>query len=98
MLQDLGNNTLPVLTKGLVAYLRTGPRWFLKKLGPTLDHGIEDCLPAITHSTMVLRDAVYPHAWADEIVSPLPDGHLEELSDRGHEALISSGEPGTRQD
>lgn len=99
MLQDLGNNTFPVLTKGLVAYLRTGPRWFLKKLGPTLEHRIEDCLPAIPHPALVLRgerDAVCPHAWADEVTTLLPKGHLEELPDRGHEALISSGEPAAR--
>lgn len=96
MLQDLGNNTPPVMAKGLVAYIRTGPRWFLKKIGPTLAHRIEDCLPRIPHPTLVLRgelDAVSPRDWAREILALLPDGQLEELEDRGHEALISSGEP-----
>lgn len=99
MLQDLGNNTPPVLAKGLIAYIRTGPRWFLRKLGPTLEHRIEDCLPAIPHRALVLRgelDAVSPRDWAREIVGLLPHGRLRELEDRGHEALISSGEPAAR--
>lgn len=99
ILQDLANNPPAVFAKGVVSYLRTGPRWYLKKLGPTIEHRIEDCLPSIRHRTLVLRgenDAVSPRDWAREIAETLPDARLQELPDRGHEALISSGEPAAR--
>ncbi len=99
ILQDLTNNSPAVFARGLVAYLCTGPRWYVKKLGPTLDHRIEDCLPNIELRTLVLRgenDAVSPRDWALEVTALLPHAELRELKDRGHEALISSGEPAAR--
>lgn len=99
MLQDLGTTSPTVLAKGLIAYLRTGPRWFFKKLAPTLEHRIEYTLPRIHHRVLVLRgekDRVSPHDWAAEVAGLLPRGELRELADRGHEALVSSGEPAAR--
>lgn len=99
MLQDFSHNSPVVLGKGLVAYVRTGPLWFVRKLRPTLAHRIEDCLPRIHLPALVLRgeeDPVCPNEWARELAALLPDGELRELADRGHEALISSGEPVAR--
>lgn len=99
MLQDVGNNSPVVLMKGLIAYIRTGPLWFVRKLRPTLEHRIEDALPRILDPTLVLRgedDSVSPRDWAREMTALLPEGELREIPDRGHEALIASGEPAAR--
>jgi pimeloyl-ACP methyl ester carboxylesterase len=99
MLQDSANNSPVVLAKGLIAYLRTGPLWFVKKLRPTLEHRIEDCLPRIARPALVLRgeeDVVSPREWGRELTELLPEGELREIEGRGHEALISSGEPAAR--
>lgn len=99
MLQDFANNSPVVLAKGLIAYIRTGPLWFVRKLRPTLEHRVEDALPRILGPTLVLRgedDPVSPRDWAREMTALLPDGELREIPDRGHEALIASGEPAAR--
>lgn len=99
MLQDFANNSPIVLVKGLIAYIRTGPLWFVRKLHPTLEHRVEDVLPRILDPTLVLRgedDPVSPRDWAREMTALLPDGELREIPDRGHEALIASGEPAAR--
>lgn len=99
MLQDSTNNSPLVAMKSLTAYARTGPGWFAKKLGPTISHRIEDCLPKITAPTLVLRgenDRMVPRSWAREVTDLLQQGTLQEIADRGHEALISSGEPVAR--
>lgn len=96
MVQDTANNSPAVMAKGLVAYARTGPRWFARKLEPTIEHRIEDCLPRLRQPAIVLRgedDRVSPGDWCEELAGLLPRGRLRELPDLGHEALISSGEP-----
>ncbi|MBK0417646.1 alpha/beta fold hydrolase [Leucobacter sp. CSA1] len=101
MLEDIARGREPaVIAKGMTAYLRTGPRWFVKKLGPTLEHRIERTLPRVAQPTLVLRgvlDPVCPRDWAIRITSLLPRGEMLQLEGRGHEALISSGEPVARR-
>lgn len=99
MVQDAVNNSPAVMAKGLVAYAKAGPRWFAKKLEPTLEHRIEDCAPKIAQPALVLRgaeDPVAPGDWCQEIAEMLQRGELGELPNLGHEALISSGEPVAR--
>lgn len=97
MLQDVAKGLEPaVIVKGTLAYAATGLRWFVKKLGPTLGHRMEHALPRVEQSTLVIRgskDPVSPRAWAVRATGLLPNAVLRELPDRGHEALISSGDP-----
>ncbi|WP_449277023.1 alpha/beta fold hydrolase [Leucobacter sp. GX24907] len=97
MIEDfLRGKTVGVMLKGAVAYARTGPLWFAKKLRPTLEHRMERVLPRITQPTLVLcgsQDSLCPRPWIVRVTSLLADGQLRVLTERGHEALISSGEP-----
>ena len=96
MAQDLFAGKPPIaLAVGVYEYLRTGPRWFLKKLEPTLEHRIEDCLPNVRQPALVLvgsRDRVTPPEWCYEVALALPDGELTVLGGPGHEAMIAEGE------
>ena len=96
MAQDLfKGKPLIALVVGVYEYLRTGPRWFLKKLGPTLEHRIEDTLPNVQQPALVLvgsRDRVTPPEWCYEVALELPRGELTVLGGPGHEAMIAEGE------
>lgn len=100
MLQDLiEGEPLSVLRRGTETYLQAGPRWFAKKLRQMLDHRVEDCLPRVRQPALVLRgtrDRVCPRGWAVRMTGLLPHGEMRQIPDRGHEALISSGEPVAR--
>lgn len=96
MMQDLWNEHPKVLFLGTTQYMKAGPRWFAKKLRVMLEHRLEETLPRVRARTLVLRgetDPVTPRDWAQRIVELLPDGRLEEIEGRGHEALISDPEP-----
>ena len=96
MVQDLfKGKPLIALVVGVYEYLRTGPRWFLKKLGPTLEHRIEDVLPNVQQPALVLvgsRDRVTPPEWCYEVALALPHGELTVLGGPGHEAMMAEGE------
>lgn len=100
MVQDLANVTMSVLVKGVIAYAQAGPRWFIEKLEPTIEHRIEETLPRITQPTLVLRgsdDPVSPRAWCTKIVSLVPDAEYAEIEGHGHETMITDGEPAVRE-
>lgn len=100
MIQDLGNARVSVLVKGAIAYAKTGPGWFIEKLGPTLEHRIEDALPRVTQPTLVLRgseDPVSPRAWSEQVASLIPESTQAEVQGHGHEAIIADGEPAVRE-
>ncbi len=96
MAQDLFRGKPPIaLAIGVYEYLRAGPRWFLKKLEPTLEHRIEDCLPQVQQPALVLvgsRDRVTPPEWCYEVALALPHGELTVLGGPGHEAMLAEGE------
>lgn len=96
MLQDLFQGKPPLsLALGVYEYFRAGPRWFLKKLEPTLEHRIEECLPNVHQPALVLvgsKDRVTPPEWCYEVALTLPDGELTVLGGPGHEAMIAEGE------
>lgn len=96
MVQDLFAGKPPIaLAVGVYEYLRTGPRWFLKKLGPTLEHSIEDVLPSVQQPALVLvgsRDRVTPPEWCYQMALALPNAELTVLGGPGHEAMIAEGE------
>ena len=99
MLQDLIDENPRVIWIGAVHYIKTGPRWFVRKLRVMLGHRLEESLPAVRAETLVLRgvdDRVCPHDWAEEVTRLLPRATLREIPDRGHEAMITNPAPAAR--
>lgn len=96
MVQDLLRGKPPLaLIVGVSEYFRAGPRWFFKKLGPTLSHRIEDCLPRVQQPALVIvgsDDRVTPPEWCYEVALTLPHGELTVLGGPGHEAMLAEGE------
>ena len=96
MVQDLAGETPRVLLLGMWEYAKTSPKWFLNKLRFMLAHRIEAICPHIEVPTLVLSgevDRVCPLDWVAEVAAALPDGTMEKIPDRGHEAMIRSPEP-----
>lgn len=96
LLQDLVDENPRVIWLGAIHYLKTGPRWFLRKLRIMLDHRIEDVLPHIGADVLVLRgadDRVCPHDWVAAVADLLPHGRMQEIPERGHEAMITNPDP-----
>ncbi|MFF1573833.1 alpha/beta fold hydrolase [Leifsonia sp. NPDC058292] len=96
MVQDVANENIKVLALGLVQYVKAGPRWFISKLRRMLEHRVEETYPRVRARALVLRgedDRVVPRDWARTVTSLLADATLEEIPDRGHEAMIRSPEP-----
>lgn len=96
MVQDLAIESPKVLALGLWQYAKAGPRWFLRKLRLMLHHRIEDVLPHVPARTLVLRgenDWVCPRDWVRHATDLLPDGRMQEIPGRGHEAMIRTPEP-----
>lgn len=95
MMQDLfAGKPLIAMATGVVEYAKAGPRWFVKKLEPTMEHRIEDCLPQVAQPTLVLcgsKDRVTPPEWCYQVALALPDGELTVLGGPGHEAMIAEG-------
>ncbi|MBL3687127.1 alpha/beta hydrolase [Leucobacter zeae] len=100
MIQDISEGEpRSVLTRSTRTYLQAGPRWFAKQLRLMLAHRLEDALPRIEQPALVLRgarDRVSPRGWAVRMCGLLPRAEMQQIPDRGHEALISSGEPVAR--
>lgn len=94
--QDLFRGKPPrALALGVYEYCKAGPRWFAKKLAPTLEHRIEECLPNVHQPALVLcgsRDLVTPPEWCYEVALTLPDGELTVLGGPGHEAMLAEGQ------
>ena len=101
MVQDLTpSQPWAVVVRGLISYAQTGLRWYIKKLGPTLAHRLERVLPFVSQPALVMRgtdDRVSTRSWAVRVTGLLPNGEMQQLEGRGHEALISSGEPAARR-
>jgi pimeloyl-ACP methyl ester carboxylesterase len=72
------------------AYLVCGVRWFLRVLPRMMRYRIEDRLPAIRASTLVIRgehDAVAPRAWVEEMGRLLPRARLWEIPGAAHSVM-----------
>lgn len=99
MLQDLIDENPRVIWLGALQYIKTGPRWFFRKLRVMLDHRIELTLPEVRADALVLRgadDRVCPHEWVVEVTRLLPRAHMREIPERGHEAMIANPAPVAR--
>lgn len=96
LMQDLFDENPRVIWVGAVNYVKTGPRWFVRKLRVMLDHRIESVLPRVPADALVLRgaeDRVCPHDWVAEVAGLLPRGRMREIPERGHEAMIGNPHP-----
>lgn len=96
MLQDLVDEDPRVIWLGAVHYVKTGPRWFFRKLRAMLEHRIEDTLPRVHADVLVLRgadDRVCPRAWVATVTERLPHARMREIPGRGHEAMIRNPDP-----
>ncbi|WP_396641217.1 alpha/beta fold hydrolase [Microbacterium sp.] len=99
MVQDLIDENPRVIWIGAVSYVKTGPRWFLRKLRVMLDHRIEETLPAVKAEALVLRgadDRVCPSAWVAHVTELLPHARMRDIPERGHEAMITNPAPAAR--
>ena len=99
MLQDLAGEGPKVIFTGLWEYLHTSPRWFISKLRFMLAHRLEAICPRIAAPTLVLRgetDRVCPRTWVSEVAEAIPHARMDEIPDRGHEAIIKSAQPVAR--
>lgn len=96
MMQDLfAGKPMIAMVTGVVEYYKAGPRWFLKKLEPTMEHQIEQTLPQVQQPALVLcgsKDRVTPPEWCYQVALTLPHGELTVLGGPGHEAMIAEGE------
>lgn len=96
MLQDLAGESPKVLGLGLVQYAKTGPRWFVRKLGFMLEHRVEETYPRVQAHALVLRgakDRVCPRDWVQEVADLIPHATYTEVPGRGHEAMIRGADP-----
>lgn len=94
MVQDLSGESPRVLFIGAQNYVKTGPRWFIKKLRHMMDHSLEDILPSISAHTLVIRgnrDRVCPRGWVEEVAALIPDATMVEVPGRGHETMVKDG-------
>ncbi|CDK00018.1 Alpha/beta hydrolase fold containing protein [Microbacterium sp. C448] len=99
MVQDLVDENPRVIWIGAVHYVKTGPRWFLRKLRVMLDHHIEETLPEVQAEALVLRgadDRVCPLEWVAHVTELLPHAGMREIPERGHEAMITNPDPAAR--
>jgi pimeloyl-ACP methyl ester carboxylesterase len=93
MIQDLMHAKPKVWFVGAVYYVKTGPRWYLKKLRTMLDHHIERVLPRIRANVLVIRganDRVCPEGWTKRVATIIPHSRYVEVQGRGHETMITA--------
>jgi pimeloyl-ACP methyl ester carboxylesterase len=72
------------------AYLLCGPRWFWRVLPEMMTYPIEDLLPEVPSSTLVLtgkEDPLCPRSWTGEICELLPHGRAYEIAGAAHSVM-----------
>lgn len=77
------------------AYLLCGPRWFSRVLPEMLRYRIEETVPHIRASTLVIRgefDYLVPRDWADEIADALPHARAWEIPGAAHSVMHAHAE------
>lgn len=96
MMEDLTGESPKVIALGMANYVKTGPRWFVKKLSNMMDHAVEETYPQIRAHTLVIRgsrDVVCPREWVAEVTELIPDAEMVELEGCGHETMIKDPAP-----
>lgn len=77
------------------AYLLCGPRWFSRVLPEMMHYRIEDTVPHIRASTLVIRgefDRLVPREWAEEIAAAIPHARAWEIPDASHSVMHAHAE------
>lgn len=77
------------------AYLLCGPRWFSRVLPEMLTYPIEETVPRIRASTLVIRgefDYLVPRDWTDEIADALPHSRAWEIPGAAHSVMHAHAE------
>jgi pimeloyl-ACP methyl ester carboxylesterase len=95
LLADVGRerpSLIPVIARD---YLTCGPRRLLVAFRHVLTDPVEDKLPHVPTTTVVVRggrDPIVPHTWATEVAALLPRGRLVEVPGAGHALNFSAPE------
>ncbi|AZZ57519.1 alpha/beta hydrolase [Rathayibacter iranicus] len=77
------------------AYLLCGPRWFSRVLPEMMQYRIEDTVPQIRASTLVIRgefDRLVPREWAEEIAVAIPHARAWEIPGASHSVMHAHAE------
>lgn len=76
----------------LSAYLVCGPRWFWRVLPEMMSYRLEDRLPAVRASTLVIRgecDGNSPRDWVDRVADTLPRARAWEIPGAAHSVMYA---------
>lgn len=77
------------------AYLLCGPRWFSRVLPEMMQYRIEETVPRIRASTLLIRgefDRLVPREWAEEIAEATPHARAWEIPDASHSVMHAHAE------
>ncbi|PPF57236.1 alpha/beta hydrolase [Rathayibacter sp. AY1C2] len=77
------------------AYLLCGPRWFSRVLPEMMHYRIEETVPRIRASALVIRgefDRLVPREWAEEIARSMPHARAWEIPDASHSVMHAHAE------
>ncbi|WP_082499081.1 MULTISPECIES: alpha/beta fold hydrolase [unclassified Rathayibacter] len=77
------------------AYLLCGPRWFSRVLPEMMRYPIEQTVPRIRASTLVIRgehDRLVPREWVEEIAEAIPHARSWEIPDAAHSVMHGHAE------
>ncbi|MFC4224210.1 alpha/beta fold hydrolase [Lysinibacter cavernae] len=99
IIQDSSTSTPKVLFGGFYYYVRTGPRWYIKKLRTMMAHNMVGVLPRVRATTLIVRgskDRVSPRDWCQRVQHLVRDSVLVEVPGRGHETMVECAEGVTK--
>ncbi len=79
----------------LYAYLLTGPRWFSRVLPVLMAYRIEDVLPKINASVLVIagmEDRLCPPEWVQRVADLLPNAQVWKIPEAAHSVMHGNAE------
>jgi len=79
----------------IYAYLLCGPRWFARTLPEMLAYRIEETLPKITASTLIIAgeyDRLCPRPWLERAAELLPRSRIWIIPDGAHSVMHAQAE------
>jgi len=94
-LQSSVREPVQVAVLASAAYLLCGPRWFSRVLPEMMHFRIEEVLPRIRASTLVIRgefDRLVPREWAEEVAASIPHARAWEIPDASHSVMHAHAE------
>ncbi|MWV48840.1 alpha/beta fold hydrolase [Rathayibacter sp. VKM Ac-2803] len=77
------------------AYLLCGPRWFSRVLPEMMHYPIEETVPRIRASTLLIRgefDRLVPREWVEELAESIPHARAWEIPDASHSVMHAHAE------